>query len=54
MKPNLDIFAVVGLLFMTGPALYFFLFLREKDSNLSPAESREMNQPCLWLNFYDA
>ena len=44
-------FAVVGLA-CTGPAMYFFL-AKEKDSNLSAAESRELNQPCLLFNFYD-
>jgi len=25
----------------------------EKNSNLSPAESKDMNQPCTLLEFYD-
>ena len=42
-------FAVIGLV-CTGFAMYYFT---EKNSNLSPAESRELNQPCLYLDFYD-
>ena len=34
------------------PALYFFL-KKEKNSNLSPAESRELNGPCKLFKFYD-
>ena len=35
------------------PAVYFFIFEREKDTNLSPAESRELNIPCKMLKYYD-
>jgi len=34
------------------PAMWFFVN-KEKNSNVSPAESREVNQACTWLDFYD-
>ena len=34
------------------PAMVFFV-LKEKNSNVSPAESRELNAPCFILGFYD-
>ena len=39
--------------FCTAPALFFFVMERENNSNLSPAESRELNKPCQMFNFYD-
>ena len=36
----------------TFPALYFFLN-KEKNTDVSPAESREMNMPCQLFKFYD-
>jgi len=30
-----------------------FFVLKEKNSNVSPAESRELNAPCFILGFYD-
>ena len=39
--------------FFTAPALYFFVMVRENNSNLSPAESRELNKPCQMFNFFD-
>ena len=35
------------------PAMYFFIVEKEKDTNLSPAESRELNRPCKMLKYYD-
>ena len=34
------------------PAMWFFVN-KEKNSNVTPAESREKNQPCTLLDFYD-
>ena len=34
------------------PAFYFFV-MKEKNSNVSPAESRELNRPCQLFKFYD-
>ena len=34
------------------PALYLFTQY-EKDTDLSPAESRSLNTGCMFLNFYD-
>jgi len=34
------------------PAMWFFVH-KEKNSNVSPAESREQNQPCQLFDFYD-
>jgi len=43
----------LGLSFMCGlPAMYFFL-MKEKTTQVSPAESHDMNQPCKLLDFYD-
>ena len=40
-------------LLATGiPSLYFFLNI-ERSSDLSPAESRMLNRPCVLFNFYD-
>ena len=44
-------FAVLGLL-CTGFAMSYFLD-KEKNTNLSPAESRDLNQPCRQFKFYD-
>ena len=43
--------AVCGAI-CTVPALYFFV-MKEKNSNVSPAESRELNRPCQLFKFYD-
>jgi len=45
------IYANLGLLCFL-PAMYFFT-QKEKMSELSPAESRDMNVDCIFLNFYD-
>jgi len=43
----------LGFAFLTGlPSMYFFMN-KEKNSNVSPAESRDMNQYCSLLHFYD-
>ena len=40
-------------LLATGfPSLYFFTNI-ERSSDLSPAESRMLNRPCVLFNFYD-
>ena len=44
-------FAALGLL-CTGFAMSYFLD-KEKNTNLSPAESRDLNQPCRQFKFYD-
>merc|ERR1719500_2730979 len=44
-------YAVCGAI-CTVPALYFFV-MKEKNSNVSPAESRELNRPCQLFKFYD-
>jgi len=44
-------YAVFGAI-CTAPALYFFV-MKEKNSNVSPAESRELNRPCQMFKFYD-
>ena len=43
--------AVCGAI-CTVPALYFFV-MKEKNSNVSPSESRELNRPCQLFKFYD-
>ena len=50
---NFDIsfVAVCGAICMV-PALYSFV-MKEKNSNVSPAESRELNRPCQLFKFYD-
>ena len=39
-------------LICTIPALYYFVN-KEKNTDISPAESRDMNQDCQLLNYYD-
>ena len=39
-------------LICTLPALYYFVN-KEKNTDISPAESRDMNQDCQLLNYYD-
>ena len=36
-----------------GAAYVWFFKKIEKDSNMKPVESRELNQPCYLLDFYD-
>ena len=36
----------------TVPALVFFV-KKEKNTDISPAESRDMNQDCQLLSYYD-
>ena len=45
------IYASLGLLCFL-PSLYFFT-QKEKKTEISPAESREMNRECVFLNFFD-
>ena len=41
-----------GTLVMTGIALYFYT-ARNANRNCSSAESRDLNQECIFLDFYD-
>uniref|UniRef100_T1IHA9 Uncharacterized protein n=1 Tax=Strigamia maritima TaxID=126957 RepID=T1IHA9_STRMM len=36
------------------PAMYYFVLRATTKWNVSPAESRAINQPCIFLGFYDA
>merc|ERR1711874_944094 len=45
------IYFCFGIMFMV-PSIYFFT-QKEKNSTLSPAESRKMNRECIFLNFFD-
>ena len=43
----------ISSMLLTGiPSLYFFTAI-ERSSDLSPAESRMLNRPCVLFNFYD-
>jgi len=45
------IYAILGLICFL-PAMYFFT-AKEKMTEKSPAESRDMNRECIFLNFFD-
>lgn len=45
------IYALLGLICFL-PSLYFFT-KKEKQTELSPSESRNLNKECLFLNFFD-
>ena len=44
--------SVLAITFFGAAYVWFFKKI-EKDSNMKPAESRELNQPCYLLDFYD-
>ena len=49
---DLCISPAVCSLICTLPALYFFV-KKEKNTDISPAESRDLNQDCQLLSYYD-
>ena len=50
--PNNVSSSAVFSLICTLPALYYFVN-KEKNTDISPAESRDMNQDCQLLSYYD-